>query len=318
MFRWRNLISVSLLIISISQVIGAEIQLVPSSPVRGEKLEFKLDDPAATITKWTVERQVQENLETVNTAPGSSASSQQITSLEAGEYDITAEFTLSGQTKKVRRHFVVQTAEAEQQSKNSNAADKQLESSRITKDSVSQYLKAKIPGDTDSPLTAMLMANTLKEIIKKNKDVTDENLIYDDLREGAKSVVDTRVKDILSAVYPGSTAPGFTPSIVEKKTIADLTARLNVWIEATEQLISRLKQTTRGANELLEVLNEAVLPALGAESVPLEQREPETPVPPLNTDTLIRILQSNGRGVTTVRSTSGRSRRCCIGILLGP
>lgn len=318
MFRWRSLSSVLLTVLFTCQSFGAEILLNPSPPKRGEAVEFNLDiAPDDSTLKWTVEREFEENITAVSVVDGSS-NKNKIAILEPGEYFVTADFKVGGVAKKIRRQFVIQTAEETKKAEDSKAADDQFSNSRITQNSVSVYLKAKIPGDTDSPLTALLMANKLKSILNDTRDVTDKDLIYKALREGAAEVIDTRTKDILETVYPGSTTSGFAPNMVEKKLIDDLNARFQAWIDATDHLITRLEQTVKDAAELRMVLNEAVLPALGGESIPLQEREPETPVPPLNADTLIRLLQQNRGGTTTVPTSSRRSKRCCIGILLGP
>lgn len=300
MWRWRVLTSVLLTALFSGFSFGADIVFNPSPPALDQALTITLDGQNLTEIKWDVK--LKHNGVVLNLQPTPpNAAQTNLAALKPGEYVIAVSYTEATVEQTSLETFSV-----------TSAADAKLNKSAITKDSVSLYLKAKIPGDTDSPLTALMMADKLKEVLKNNKDVTDANLIYKDLREGAKDVVDKRFNDIRSAL-----PPNYGNDIVSRKLLNELKARFTPWIDATENLITRLQATTTNASELRIVLNEAVLPALGAESIPLADRQPETPVPPLNADTLIRILQQH-RGTTTRVPASRKHKRCCIGILLRP
>jgi hypothetical protein len=300
MWRWRVLHAVLLTVLFSGISFGADIDFSPSPPELGKDLTITLKGENLTEIKWDVKRKQNGVVDCLQSSPPGAAQTK-LSALSFGEYVIAVSYKEASVEQTSLEIFAV-----------TSAADAKLNESAITKESVSLYLKAKIPGDTDSPLTALMMADKLKEVLRNNQDVTDASLIYQDLRAGAKEVVDKRLTDI-KRIFPAD----YGNDAVSRKMLNEIKARFTPWIDATEKLIARLQATTTTASELRIALNEAVLPALGAESIPLSEREPETPVPPLNADTLFRILQQH-RGTTTTVPASRRHRRCCIGYLLRP
>jgi hypothetical protein len=280
---------------------AADIVLSPESPERGKKLTLSLNVADATDLNWVIERKTEEGkIEDVQPADGTNGA-KEISELKAGEYFISVGYQLAGAPDKARGHFVVNSVKEE----TSQAADAKLSSSKVTQESVLGYLAVKIHGDTNSIQTAILLGQKLKTILENNKDVESKEIIYKEMRAGVEAVIDTRLEDSLKLVDK-ETAVGQLQIRLLKQGFAD-------WTDANEHLIKRLEETTKDASELRLTLNDAVLPALGAESIPLKDRTPETPVPPLNNDTLLRILQANQRTNTVPQ----RRKKCCLGILLG-
>lgn len=296
-FLLMSIVSVSLAV----RGFAAEIILTPESPERGKILTLSLDAENASNHQWTIERKDETGkIEDVETTDGGNGA-KLISVLKQGEYFISVSYQVAGVSEKARGHFVVQSPQEE----TSQAADKKLSVSKITQASALNYIAAKIHADPNSIRTASLLGEKLKTILAENKDVESKELIFEDMRAGVKEVVEARLKESLQFVD--------TEEEVGRLKMRTYQEGLADWTDANEHLIKRLDETTRDAAELRLALNDAVLPALGAESVPLAERTPKLPVPPLTNDSLLRILQANQH----TRTISPRKKKCCLGILLG-